>query len=169
MSAPVGPLWDDATSPSVNALVATLPALIFSILGLVTMIGFTIIVEGKKVDNQHMLMLAEKIHKGAVDFLKTEYKFLAVFVLALLAISSGGSLDLVRATLLQFAALQSALPPVAPVSLTVLLFFFFVIVVIVELEQGSLRATDSVVRGLGRGTRDVGLAGMDPGAPRQLA
>ena len=83
MSAPVGPLWTQATSPSVNALVATLPALIFSILGLLTMIGFTIIVEGKKVENQHMLMLAEKIHKGAVDFLKTEYKFLAVFVLAI--------------------------------------------------------------------------------------
>ena len=86
MSAPVGPLWTDATSPSVNALVATLPALIFSILGLLTMIGFTIIVEGKKVDNQHMLMLAEKIHKGAVDFLKTEYKFLAVFVLGIFVV-----------------------------------------------------------------------------------
>ena len=49
-------------------------------LGLITMIVFTQIVEGKSQGTDKMKDLAAKIHKGAVDFLVTEYKFLAAFV-----------------------------------------------------------------------------------------
>ena len=78
---PYGPRWTDSSDAKVTVIVATIPAIVGAIVGLVVMLLFTKIVESKKVDNQHMLMLAEKIHKGAVDFLKTEYKFLAGFVL----------------------------------------------------------------------------------------
>ena len=44
------------------------------------MIVFTQIVEGKSQGTDKMKDLAAKIHKGAVDFLVTEYKFLAAFV-----------------------------------------------------------------------------------------
>merc|ERR1719487_2917678 len=47
------------------------------------MIIFTVIVQKKSTGSEKMTVLAEKIHKGAVDFLITEYKFLAIFVLGI--------------------------------------------------------------------------------------
>ena len=61
--------------------IACLPAIGCAVLGLITMIVFTQIVEGKSQGTDKMKDLAAKIHKGAVDFLVTEYKFLAAFVL----------------------------------------------------------------------------------------
>jgi len=61
-------------------VIATVPAIVCAVLGLITMIIFTNIVVGKPVGSDKMKDLAEKIHKGAVDFLITEYKFLACFV-----------------------------------------------------------------------------------------
>jgi H(+)-translocating pyrophosphatase len=61
--------------------IATLPAIIGALIGLVTMLVFTMIVQSKPCGSDHMKALADKIHKGAVDFLITEYKFLAAFVL----------------------------------------------------------------------------------------
>ena len=78
---PYGPRWTDSSNSNVTVLVATIPAIVGAVVGLAVMLLFTQIVESKKVNNEHMMMLAEKIHKGAVDFLKTEYKFLAGFVL----------------------------------------------------------------------------------------
>jgi len=62
-------------------LITALPAIGASLIGLTTMIIFTIIVRSKSQGTDKMIALAEKIHKGAVDFLITEYKFLAGFVL----------------------------------------------------------------------------------------
>jgi len=67
-----------------NAHVITaLPAIGCALIGLVTMIVFTQIVEGKSEGTDKMKDLAAKIHKGAVDFLVTEYKFLAGFVVCI--------------------------------------------------------------------------------------
>merc|ERR1719326_2334887 len=68
--------------------VAALPAIGSALVGLMTMIAFTVIVQAKPVGTEKMKDLAEKIHKGAVDFLLTEYKFLAVFVLFIFALVS---------------------------------------------------------------------------------
>jgi len=62
-------------------VIATLPAIGAAIVGLATMLAFQKAVLAKPVGSDKMKMLADKIHKGAVDFLITEYKFLAVFVL----------------------------------------------------------------------------------------
>jgi len=62
-------------------LVIGLPAIGAGLIGLATMMVFTKIVQGKSEGNEKMKLLAAKINKGAVDFLITEYKFLAVFVL----------------------------------------------------------------------------------------
>ena len=48
-----------------------------------TMLVFTYMITPIEVKHPHMRDLAAKIHKGAVDFLITEYKFLTVFVLAI--------------------------------------------------------------------------------------
>lgn len=66
-------------------LIAALPAVGASIIGLCTMMVFTAIVRGKSEGNDKMKTLAAKIHKGAVDFLITEYKFLAAFVIFVFA------------------------------------------------------------------------------------
>lgn len=62
-------------------LITALPAIGAGLIGLVTMMIFTMIVRKKSEGTQKMKDLAAKIHKGAVDFLITEYKFLAAFVL----------------------------------------------------------------------------------------
>jgi len=62
-------------------LITALPAIGAACIGLVTMMIFTMIVRKKSEGTQKMKDLAAKIHKGAVDFLITEYKFLAAFVL----------------------------------------------------------------------------------------
>jgi K(+)-stimulated pyrophosphate-energized sodium pump len=58
-----------------------LPALVGSVIGLLTMLIFQSQVLKKPVGSDKMKVLAEKIHKGAVDFLITEYKFLFIFVI----------------------------------------------------------------------------------------
>ena len=65
--------------------IATIPALVGAAFGLLTMLAFTKIVLSKPTGSDHMRGLAEKIHKGSKDFLITEYKFLAVFVLFIFA------------------------------------------------------------------------------------
>mmetsp|Transcript_50017 Transcript_50017/g.130271 ORF Transcript_50017/g.130271 Transcript_50017/m.130271 type:complete len:920 (-) Transcript_50017:641-3400(-) len=62
-------------------VIATIPAIACAVVGLITMLIFTNIVVGKSEGSDKMKDLAKKIHKGAVDFLITEYKFLAAFVL----------------------------------------------------------------------------------------
>jgi len=79
MSVPTGAIFNLA--PSTAYLVTTLPAVGCALIGLVTMMIFTSIILSKPVNHPHMRDLAEKIHKGAVDFLITEYKFLAIFVI----------------------------------------------------------------------------------------
>ena len=79
MSVPTGAIFHLA--PSTAYLITTLPAVGCAIVGLVTMMIFTSIILSKPVNHPHMRDLAEKIHKGAVDFLITEYKFLAIFVI----------------------------------------------------------------------------------------
>merc|ERR1719326_771343 len=83
----------DATAPATGAhftmstgsagngyYITTLPAIGGALIGLITMLLFTHIVLKKPVGSEKMKLLAEKIHKGSVDFLLTEYKFLMVFV-----------------------------------------------------------------------------------------
>ena len=65
---------------STGHFIATIPAIAGAAIGLATMMIFTKMVQSKPVGSDHMKNLADKIHKGAVDFLITEYKFLAVFV-----------------------------------------------------------------------------------------
>jgi H(+)-translocating pyrophosphatase len=65
-----------------NAHILTaVPAIVCGLIGLATMMAFTQIVRSKSEGTEKMKMLAAKINKGAVDFLTTEYKFLAVFVI----------------------------------------------------------------------------------------
>ena len=90
---PVPAAMTDATAPATGAhftmstgsagngyYIATLPAIGGALIGLITMLLFTNIVLKKPVGSEKMKLLAEKIHKGSVDFLLTEYKFLMVFV-----------------------------------------------------------------------------------------
>ena len=67
----------------VAAVITTVPAIGCALVALITMAIFTKMITSMEVKHPHMQMLAEKIHKGAVDFLVTEYKFLAVFVLGI--------------------------------------------------------------------------------------
>jgi len=60
--------------------IAALPGIVGACIALATMLVFTCIVQAKPTGSEHMAQLAAKIHKGAVDFLITEYKFLAAFV-----------------------------------------------------------------------------------------
>jgi len=74
------------TLNSSNAIyITTLPAIGCAVVALVAMLAFTKIVQSKKRGSDHMIGLADKIHKGAVDFLITEYKFLTGFVLFIFA------------------------------------------------------------------------------------
>jgi len=61
--------------------IATIPAIVGALVGLLTMLLFIKLVLSKPVGSDHMKGLADKIHKGAVDFLITEYKFLTGFVI----------------------------------------------------------------------------------------
>jgi len=69
-------------------LITTLPAMGCALVALTTMIIFTMIILSKPVNHPHMKELAEKIHTGAVNFLITEYKFLAGFVLFIFTLVS---------------------------------------------------------------------------------
>jgi len=62
-------------------IVTTLPAIGCALIGLATMVLFTMLVLAKSEGTDKMKTLAAKIHKGSVNFLITEYKFLAAFVL----------------------------------------------------------------------------------------
>ena len=62
-------------------LITTLPPIGCACVALLTMLVFTHMITSIEVNHPHMRDLAEKIHKGAVDFLVTEYKYLTVFVL----------------------------------------------------------------------------------------
>ena len=73
------------TSHEANAAIATVPAMVFAVIGLIVMLIFTSQINAIKVTHAHMQDLAAKIHKGAVDFLKTEYKILAGFVVFIFA------------------------------------------------------------------------------------
>ena len=55
-------------------IIATCPAIGCACVGLLTMAAFTHIVTSKPAGTDKMKDLAAKIHKGAVDFLITEYK-----------------------------------------------------------------------------------------------
>ena len=81
MTVPTGAIFDLNTPYAY--LIATLPAIGCACIALLTMLVFTNMITSIKVEHPHMRDLAAKIHKGAVDFLITEYKFLAVFVLAI--------------------------------------------------------------------------------------
>ncbi len=74
-------VWGSMGSATSGVLIATIPAIVGAVFGLFIMLVFTKIVVAKPVGSDHMKGLADKIHKGAKDFLITEYKFLAGFVL----------------------------------------------------------------------------------------
>ena len=76
--------------------IATIPAIGCSILALIVMIIFNCQIEGIEVKHEKMKDLAAKIHKGAVDFLKTEYQILAgfvIFIMIMVAVMLIGSLN----------------------------------------------------------------------------
>jgi H(+)-translocating pyrophosphatase len=63
----------------------TIPAIGCALIGLIVMVAFTFDVLGRSPGTDKMKDLAAKIYKGSVDFLNTEYKFLAIFVLFIFA------------------------------------------------------------------------------------
>merc|ERR1719424_1069759 len=81
-----GALFDLTAGSGGNALwITTVPPLICAVLGLIVMLVFRKLVtdmpEGPAGDEgDKMKKLAKDIHQGAVNFLNTEYKFLAMFV-----------------------------------------------------------------------------------------
>ena len=86
MSVQTGALFDLTAGSGGNAgWVTTVPALICAFLGLIVMMFFRKLVtdmpEGPAgEEGDKMKKLAKDIHQGAVNFLNTEYKFLAMFV-----------------------------------------------------------------------------------------
>jgi Na+/H+-translocating membrane pyrophosphatase len=82
---PYTPVFTWSATASINAAIATVPAIVFGVIGLLVMLIFTSQITSMKVTHAHMQDLAEKIHKGAKDFLITEYKILAGFVVFIFA------------------------------------------------------------------------------------
>ena len=86
MSVQTGAIFDLTAGSGGNAgWVTTVPALICAFLGLIVMMFFRKLVtdmpEGPAgEEGDKMKKLAKDIHQGAVNFLNTEYKFLAMFV-----------------------------------------------------------------------------------------
>merc|ERR1719424_996508 len=89
-----GALFDLTAGSGGNAWwITTVPPLICAVLGLIVMLVFRKLVtdmpEGPAGDEgDKMKKLAKDIHQGAVNFLNTEYKFLAMFVVFIFVVVS---------------------------------------------------------------------------------
>jgi H(+)-translocating pyrophosphatase len=81
MTVLTGATFDLTSGANGNAWwITVLPALISSFLGILVMFYYRSEVSKMPVGTEEMDILHKAIHKGAVDFLNTEYKYLGVFV-----------------------------------------------------------------------------------------